>query len=148
MSLSAAFFISPLGELIVVKDTHIKTVLRNPGRFGLTRGEIVSVHQQHGERLGMEGKARREILSRLIAEGWIRIRRYPDYWSVNVDKMTPETNALLTDWAQKVLGGIDGFKELDRHMPVKITGCGYQWELTVEELADAALKRQGREVPA
>jgi len=83
MTISVAFFLSPDGDLFRVPDNHIGVVIRDPHRFGLTRDEIEAAYHEHGERLGVEGEARKEILLQIIAGGWIRIRRYPNrHWSV------------------------------------------------------------------
>ncbi len=53
----------------------------------------------------VEGSARERILTQLIEQGWIRLRRYPNrHWSVNT----------LADWASKFLVGFAGFREPDR----------------------------------
>ena len=132
----AAFFISPTGELIWVEERHIRTVIRDPERFGLTGDEIAAVYKRHGERLGLEGNARKEILTSLIRKGWIRIRRYPDQcWVININGMQKGVRAMLCQSARHIHSGCQ-FKELDRYMPVKIVGDEDQEELTVEELTE------------
>lgn len=83
--MSIAFFLSPEGHLIHVQDNHVGTIIRDPPKFGLTPVEIESAYRNHGERIGVEGEARKELLLRIINHGWIRIRRYRDYWSVTAD---------------------------------------------------------------
>ena len=58
----AAFFISPSGEIIYVGTTHIAQVISNPEKFGMSFEAIKKIYQQNDERIGLEGKARREIL--------------------------------------------------------------------------------------
>jgi hypothetical protein len=60
-------------------------VIADPEKFGLTIEEIRAAYAMHGERIGVEGEARKELLLRIINHGWIRIRRYRDYWSVTAD---------------------------------------------------------------
>jgi len=132
---TAAFFISPGGELIWVNDKHILTVIREPQRFGLTRDEIQAVYRAYGEKPGQEGKASKEILLKLIKKGWIRIRRYPERWKINSSILTPEIRARLSSWAVRILAGVHEFKELDKYMPVVIVGCDFQEHLVVEKLA-------------
>ncbi|MGO9118475.1 MAG: hypothetical protein ACLQPD_12825 [Desulfomonilaceae bacterium] len=73
-----------------MQASHISTVIADPERFGLTSEEIRAIYDQHGEIIGVEGEARREILLQLISQGWIRIRRYPNrHWSVIVNTLTP-----------------------------------------------------------
>ena len=69
-----AFFLSPKGKLIRVGTSHIAEVIRHPEEFGLSLEEIEKAYRKYGEKLGTEGKARGEILSRIIQEGWIRVK--------------------------------------------------------------------------
>ena len=119
---SVAFFLSPSGDVIYVPQNHISTVIADPERFGLTTEKIQSVYDMHGEKIGVEGEARRELLLRVIADGWIRIRRYPNrYWSVIAPSLMPAVRECLRVWAAELLFGTGGFKEADRHMPVKLS---------------------------
>jgi hypothetical protein len=138
MTMSIAFFISPTGDLIHVSDCHIATVIADPDLFGLTREEIEAVYKEYGERIGVEGKARREILLRIIADGWIRIRRYRQHWSVTAQGLTASTHKFLCDWARKMLVGVNGFKEADRYMPVRVSTAEGDFHLTIGDLAEEA----------
>ena len=133
--MSIAFFISPDGLLIRVPQNHIGTVINDPGRFGLTMNDIQTVYERHGEPMGIEGEARKEILLKIIKDGWIRIRRYRNYWSVTVENLTPASQGLLQDWAEKMHTGIDGFKEPDKHTPVRISTTEGDFHCTIKEIA-------------
>lgn len=134
---SVAFFLSQTGDLIHVPLNHISTVIADPQRFGLTREEIENVYKDYGERVGVEGKARREILLRIIADGWIRIRRYPNRrWSVTANNLTPAVQKLLQGWAGKMLSGINGFREADRYMPVNVSTLEGDSRSTIGDLAE------------
>ncbi len=112
-------------------------VIKNPKRFALTREDIIAAYERYQEKLGIEGQARREILSGLIVRGWIRIRRYPDIgWSVNISHLNTGTASLLVDWARTMLQGSDEFHEHDSYMPVRITGERCCFEVTISELAE------------
>ncbi len=52
---SVAFFFSHEGDLIQVADSHIARIIRHPERFGLTKEEIQSIYEMHGERIGVGG---------------------------------------------------------------------------------------------
>jgi hypothetical protein len=65
---SVAFFLSPSGDLIHVPQNHISTVVADPQKFGLTVEEIQTVYDRHGEQMGVEGEARKELLLRIVAE--------------------------------------------------------------------------------
>lgn len=103
---SVAFFLSQTGDLIHVPHNHISTVIADPERFGLTEEEIQFVYDKYEEPLGLEGQARREILLQIIADGWIRIRRYPNrHWSVTASSVSPTVQELLQGWAARTLEG-------------------------------------------
>ena len=119
---SVAFFISPRGKILFVKTNHIGTVIADPQRFGLAIEEIKSRYSDHGERLGTEGIARREILIQLVSKGWIRLRRYPNqYWSVTLKSFPQNTSIRLRNWARIVLSGTYEIHEDDHYMPIRIT---------------------------
>ena len=84
------YFISPTGELLCVDDAHIRTMIADPERFGLTSAEIERRYAAYRESMGIEGSAREDLLRQVIARGWIRIRHYPrmDRWSVNLPDMS------------------------------------------------------------
>jgi hypothetical protein len=139
MTISAAFFLSHDGHIVHVPQNHISTVIADPQRFGLTREEIEALYKEYGERVGVEGKARREILLRIISDGWIRIRRYPNkYWSVTAQGLTVSTHEILRGWARKMLSGTNGFLEPDRYMPVKISTVRGESLCTIGDLADGS----------
>lgn len=139
--MNIAFFLSPEGNLIHVPDSHIAAVIRDPETFGLTREEIESFYKEYGERVGVEGKARREILLKIIADGWIRIRRYRQHWSVTAQDVTPSTHAILRGWARNMLSGVNGFKEPDRYMPLRISTSQGDFNSTIGDLANGSCPR-------
>lgn len=72
-----AYFIAPSGDVIPVDHKHIVSIIANPEKFRMTRKEIEDIYAKHKERMGLEGKAREEILATLMADGWIRLRYIP-----------------------------------------------------------------------
>ena len=120
--LSVAFFISPKGDILPVTGNHIGTVIADAEPFGLTIEKIKGRYEYYGECLGTEQNARKEILLDLVSRGWIRLRRYPNlYWSATVDTLSENAMNRLHNWAVQVLLGLDGVREDDLYMPVKIT---------------------------
>jgi hypothetical protein len=87
--------LSNQGFFIPVKGSHIATVVERPDAFGLTREQIDTVFRKHGETSYIEGKARLELLSRILADGWIRLRRGNNRWSVQSDRLDAGTMALV-----------------------------------------------------
>lgn len=150
---TAAYFISPDGEVIEVRTSHIAEVIGNPGLFGVTSHEIREAYDRHGEKIGSEGSARQEILLRLIERGWIRIRRYPRYWSITVGNWSVEVARSLCRWASTMLGtGISGRREADPYMSVRINGfktAAVSRELlTIQRLAEGIFLREMSDSPA
>ena len=117
---SPAFFISPKGQVVDCEINHIATIVANPKKFGLTKEYLKMVYDKHGEKMNTEGKARHEVILRLIKQGWIRIRRYKNFWSINVDRLSGKVKAELQMWANDLIQGKLGEKEQDVYMDVRI----------------------------
>lgn len=109
----AAFFISPFGNVVDVSGSkHITHVCQNPEKYGLTRAKIESLYKNYGETVGVEGKAREEILIDLISKGWIRVRRYYSKsfgyrWSVNVADINDSTKGYISKLFNDYTGPTD-----------------------------------------
>ena len=136
---TAAFFISPQGEIITVQTSHIAEIIKDPGRFGLSKDEIYAEYRQCGEPVGIEGKARERLITSLIKGGWIRIRHYPrdssKTWRINIDSLTPLIQKTLAGFAGSILAGICGFKEQDLEAAVSINQLdGAEMKMTIAEL--------------
>ena len=58
-------------------ERHVRYIIDDPPRFGLTREQVNEAYARHKEPIGWEGKAREELIKRACATGWIRIRHYP-----------------------------------------------------------------------
>ena len=67
-----------------VSRSHIASVIVNPALFGVTREYVEAVYGEHGEHLGWEGLGRERIIRELISKGWIRVRDYGNYLTVQV----------------------------------------------------------------
>jgi len=117
-----AYFISPHGEIEEVPLSHIATVIKSPALFDLTPDKISATYLKHDEPVGLEGKAREELLNQVIQSGWIRLRRYPNrQWSITVNRLTQEKKLLLQVWAETLISGFWGIREADVYLPVVIT---------------------------
>lgn len=71
--------------LYPIAETHAAAIIREPELFGLTEAEVQDAYHRHGEHLGVEGRAREELIRRVAQHGWVRIRHYNtprDYWSI------------------------------------------------------------------
>ena len=143
LSDSKAFFISPKGEFISSGVSHINMVTDNPKKFGLSPEYIRKTYEKHNEMMGIEGKARDEILIKIINSGWIHIRRRPNkYWAVMIGRMSKKTQGFLYDWAVKILKGVHGIKELNKDAKVKINSVtsNYSKDITVKEITQYRLQ--------
>lgn len=140
---TVAYWVSPSGKIYDVGTNHIDVVIKNPQTFGLTKDKIQAVYDKYGEELGREGKAREEIILDLVKKGWVRIRRYRNEgYSVNIGKMTKKVKDILFSWADKMLNtGVNGVKERDKYMPVKILGFQdhFSRNMTIQDVANDAL---------
>jgi len=83
------FWISPEGEVIRVQMTHIAAVCGTPARYGLSRAELEAIFAAYGEAWASEGRARNDIIQRLVNAGWIRVRRYHKGWTFNLPSLEP-----------------------------------------------------------
>lgn len=79
-----AFWISPEGYVMPVELSHISMVIRDPEKFGLTTQDIKAAYRKHNEPVGLEGKAREELIVALLGRGWIRVREYRNYLAVQL----------------------------------------------------------------
>lgn len=85
---NAGFWVSPKSKIVTVTTNHIGDIISYPNKFGVTRDYINDVYKRYGERVGQEGEARHEIIEYVLNHGWIRVRRYRNYWSVTVDELS------------------------------------------------------------
>lgn len=132
-----AFWISPKGKTVGGLGSHISMVIKAPEKFGVTREWIDSKYNEYNETIGVEGKAREEIIREILKEGFIRIRKYKNNeWVINVHKISKRNKERITKWAEKITGqGIDGVKAspMDK---ARITDMGtYNKRLSMEKLA-------------
>jgi hypothetical protein len=109
--LGNAYFIHPYGgQVIYVPHSHISLVISNPEKFQLNFDYIKTIYEKYGEKIGLEGRARREILLHLIDQGFIRIRKYKNHWQVNVKDLYMDAAAIfLHRWAKSMIAATNDF---------------------------------------
>lgn len=66
--------------------THIDFIFLKPEKFNYTRDMLADTYKKYGERLGQEGKAREEIIRDVSKYGFIRVRKYRNYTSIQFDE--------------------------------------------------------------
>ena len=77
-------------KLISLKDgIHINDLTSNPSVFGFTEKEINDCFKKYNEKKGTEGKAREELMSKAMDNGWLRVRkivtRQGSVWTIQFD---------------------------------------------------------------
>jgi hypothetical protein len=119
--LVGAYWITPNGNLIDCGGkNHIDFIVKSPEKFGLNRKEVEAEYDKNGEPYGFEGKARENIVIQVIKNGFIRIRKYKNMWSVNVSEWNKKSAKNLSNWAYGMLSGEYGVVERDKYIPVQI----------------------------
>ena len=76
------------GSRIYPIDIHIRYIIKHPDKFDLTTDFIKSVYKKFKEPMGFEGKARNEIMKKVMSKGWLRVRHNrgrSDHWSIQFD---------------------------------------------------------------
>ena len=98
--------------------THIHDLVENPEIFGLTDSEIENTYKKYNEKVGNEGKAREEIIKKVMENGWIRVRYHDlkrnDYWIIQFDDFKKRKNALQDLVAKLMLD----LKVITKYSPV------------------------------
>jgi len=134
ITISLAFFLSQTGDLIHARHNPIGTVIADPERLGLTKEEIQAAYDMHGERIGVEGEAGKELILKVISQRWIRLRIYPNrHWSVTAESLTPAVQELLRDWAEEMLSGVGGIREANGKILVKVATGTKQLCCTIKD---------------
>ena len=137
------YWVTPDGRTIRVTPDHLGFVQSHPEMFGYTRQEFDCIYSYHRDVLRNAGKVREAVIRDIVLNGFIRIRRYPDRWSINVPQLTPEIRESVTRFAVSMLqDGFDGTIETDSETAVMIlcvkTGM-ILTDLTIRSVATGSL---------
>jgi hypothetical protein len=113
-----AYWISPVGEMLPVKSTHIEVVVKDPELFGITHDYIKEVYEKYRETIGLEGKARDEIVEGLINKRWMRIRydKSQDYYIVGFKYFDREQIDYLRKWGMGIFALDEKFAAKTVHL--------------------------------
>ena len=142
-----AYWISPRGRILPVTGqvvTHIRAVIKTPSQFGLSREAILKAYRNHQEPLGLEGKARQEIMAGLLKKGWIRIRYVPRGQYFTIQAWTIEKPRLkhLRVWARKLTDGrIDQLKAPAYHLRIITQQDDETWAGAIFDLLNIQARR-------
>lgn len=97
---------------ILEQSRHILAVVAAPEKFGETEESIQQTFEKYGQNYmsNFEGRAREEIMSRVIKRNNIRIRKYIhkhcQHWIIQLYDLTDERKHQILKWAKYV--SIDG----------------------------------------
>jgi len=135
------FWILTDGTIVKPEVRHILAVVAAPIPFGETPASIQATFAEHGQPVesNYEGKAREEVLARVIARNHVRIRknqyRKCQHWSVQLQVLTAERRTAIAAWARYVMENAQ-----DKHAEVIIHELGYsrRTSTTLNRLAEEA----------
>ncbi len=125
------YWVSEKEMLEAAVKTHIRLIIDEPGKYGLTEEYIRKLYSKYKERYGTEGRARRDIIKEATRSGWIRVRHYArpaDYWSIQFDDFEFRKEIILN-----LLRSFIWKKELRLEDKIRLTGFydGFYEEETV-----------------
>jgi len=136
------FWVSPKGKIISTgPNSHIDLVISNPILFGIKKEYINTEHEKYGERVGQEGDARDNILTKVLEDGWIRIRARRNFISVQVWDFSGNTVKNLEAFAKEGYekGFKDGFIQPNETFKVSSLKRGKARELDIDQLISGGL---------
>jgi len=103
VGMTPGMWVSPAGQIISVTNTHIDDVINHPAKFGLTLEYIQEMYKRFNERVGQEGEAREEIIRNVLTRGWIRVRKYRNYWSITLESLKDSTKRIVRDFVSTLV---------------------------------------------
>jgi hypothetical protein len=106
-----AWWISPQGKILSLKnnETHISKVIENPKAFGYTLNEIETIYHLFGEQVGIEKKAREQIIKDILNKGWIRIRNN----TVQLSFLAKDAKEYVYDWLSHLIVYLSPFNQIN-----------------------------------
>ncbi len=120
-TLYPAYWISPEGELFGV-TRHIHFISSNLEKFGFTRQHYEDVYIKQDEKLGIEGKARVELMREAMINGWIRARyNENDGWVVEFSTQKEDYLSRVEVWAAE----IRRLLEINNNFPIRNVRMNY-----------------------
>ena len=99
-----AYWISPDGNIIAIRTTHIDAVHSDYAYFGINPNSVLSLHNYLNEKIGQEGIARTTIIKELINRGFthIRLNTKLDIWKINCWVLNTRTKRNLNSWIKEM----------------------------------------------
>lgn len=101
--MNRGYWVTPDGEIIDLGTKHhIDIVIDSPGQFGENLEDIKEAYERFGEGWRFEGKARDEIMQRVVRIGFIRIREVKNYWKIQLWGFNSDQCHNLSSWAKVI----------------------------------------------
>ena len=136
------YWISPKGKITDTNNkNHIDQIISSPTSFNISSSYIKSEHEKYNERIGQEGDARDNIMTKVLQDGWIRVRARRNFISVQVWDFSSKTIKNLEDFATQGLeSGFSGeFIQPNEMFKVSSLSNGRARQVEVESLAKGGL---------
>lgn len=128
-----AYWINSRGQILDIgAEKHITQVIRNPEKFGVTKEYIDARYAEHGEMVGTEGKAREEIMKEVMKKGFIRIRLYKQFWSIQAWDLDRRAYKALEKWAEQAIAD----PRAGQYMPVRLVSFSAQYQDNSLDISD------------
>ena len=108
-----AYWINPNGKIHGVKSTHINSIIENPYYFSFTKGKIDQIYVKYKEPMGLEGKARNEIIKKVLNKGWIRIQKNKNFYTAQMMSLNNTCKDYLQQFTQLMIdAGVHKYSEI------------------------------------
>lgn len=74
--------------------SHVRFIIKNSKMFNMEVDEIRDIYRKHNEPVYSEGKARGEIINKVLVYGWVHIRQRKNYWNINCNKFNESLDSI------------------------------------------------------
>jgi len=124
--MNEGFWADRIGKLCQFNGTHINYIMDNPVTFGWgSLADLKDVFKKHGEKFGWEGKARREIMTKAMSQGWVRIRNNGNRgWFIEYVQGSTTHYAVRKAVHSLVDQGFASYDESIRVTPITVSASG------------------------
>jgi len=101
--MNRGYWLTPDGNIIDLGSRHhIDFIIDNPGDYGEMMENIKEAYDRYNERWRFEGKARDEIMQRVVNRGFIRIRETRNHWKIQLWDLDMAKYNNLSSWAKVI----------------------------------------------
>jgi hypothetical protein len=86
--------------VIYVPAKHINDIIAHPKKFGETKESVLKAYKKYNEPMGVEGKAREELIKRIFKRGFARVRfnMRQQKWSIQTHKLSDRMKDHILEW--------------------------------------------------